>query len=77
MNLPLIKPMKAMNMPMPTLIATFSARGTESKMAFLKPVSTSTRMISPSMTTKPMASAHVISDAMAKATKALSPGQCR
>ena len=67
------KPMSAMKSPMPTEIATLSWVGTAWKTAVRKPVSTSTRMIRPSMTTKPMASAQVICEAIAKATKALSP----
>ncbi len=69
------RPMMVMNRPMPTLMATFSWRGTALKTASRKPVSTRSRMISPSRTTSPIASAHVISGRLAipKATKALSP----
>ena len=68
-------PMIVMNRPMPTLIAVLSWRGTARKTAARNPVSTSTRMISPSSTTRPIASAQVIpgSLAMPNATKALSP----
>ena len=66
-------PMSAMNRPMPTEIATLSWVGMAWNTAVRKPVSTSTRMITPSMTTRPIASAQVISLAMAKATNALSP----
>ena len=66
-------PMSAMNSPMPTEIATLSWVGMAWKTAVRKPVSTSTRMMMPSMTTRPMASAQVIWLAMEKATNALSP----
>ena len=56
--------MKAMNSPMPTLIAVFSPVGTAWNTALRKPVSTSTRMIRPSMTTRPMASAQLICEAI-------------
>ncbi len=58
---------------MPTEIAVLSDAGTAWKTAVRKPVSTSTRMISPSITTRPIASAQVIWLAIAKATKAFSP----
>ena len=67
------KPMSAMKRPMPTEIAIFSCAGTAWKTASRKPVSTSTRMTRPSITTRPIASAHVMSEAMENATKALSP----
>ena len=66
-------PMNAMNRPMPTLIAVFSPVGTAWNTALRKPVRTSTRMISPSMTTRPMASAQLICEAIENATKAFSP----
>ena len=50
-----------------------SCAGTARNTAFRKPVSTSTRMISPSITTRPIASAHVIWLAIENATNALSP----
>ena len=64
-----------MNRPMPTEIAVFSWPGIAWNTACRKPVSTSTRMITPSMTTRPIASAQVISGslAMPKVTNALSP----
>ena len=54
-------PMKAMNRPMPTEIATLSGAGIARKTALRKPVRTSTRMMRPSMTTRPMRSAKVTS----------------
>ena len=58
---------------MPTEIAILSWAGTALKTASRKPVSTSTRMIRPSSTTRPMASAQVIWLAIEKVTKALRP----
>ena len=54
------RPMNVMNRPMPTAIAVLSWRGTASKTSLRKPVNTSTRMMRPSSTTRPIASAHVI-----------------
>ena len=62
-----------MNSPMPTEMATLSCTGTAWKTAVRKPVSTRTRMMTPSMTTRPIASAQVIWVAMENATKALRP----
>ena len=69
------RPMTVMNRPMPTLIAVFSWVGTARKTACRKPVSTSSRMMMPSMTTRPMASGHVIPGSLAtpNARNALSP----
>ena len=53
-------PMRAMNRPMPTLIAVRRNGGTARKTASRKPVRTRTRMMTPSMTTMPMASAKVM-----------------
>ena len=58
---------------MPTEIATLSWVGTAWKTAVRNPVSTSTRMMTPSMTTRPMASAQVIWLATENATNALRP----
>ncbi len=66
-------PMKAMNSPMPTLIAVLSSPGMAWKTAVRKPVSTSSVMTRPSSTTRPMASAQLISDAIEKVTKTFSP----
>ena len=55
------RPMIVMNRPMPTLIAVLSWAGMALKTACRKPVSTSTVMMMPSRTTRPIASAHVIS----------------
>ena len=52
------KPMKAMNRPMPTLMAVLSHFGTALNTARRKPVRTSSRMMTPSMTTIPIASCH-------------------
>ena len=56
----LIMPIIAMKRPMPTLIAVLSCPGTALKIAVRKPVSTRMRRMTPSMTTSPIASAHVI-----------------
>ena len=58
------RPIKAMKRPIPTEIAYLSCCGTALKTAVLKPVRTRTVMIKPSRTTRPIASAHVIFDAM-------------
>jgi hypothetical protein len=67
--------MIVMNRPMPTLIATLSCPGTALKTALRNPVRTRSRMISPSMTTRPIACAQVMpgSLAIAKVTKAFRP----
>ena len=62
-----------MNRPIPTEMATLSSAGIAWKTAVRKPVSTSTRITTPSITTRPIASAHVIWLAIANATNALSP----
>ena len=67
------KPINAMNSPIPTEIATLSCVGTALNTATRNPVSTRTVMIKPSRTTKPMASAHVICDAIPTATKVFKP----
>ena len=67
------KPIRAMNSPIPTEMAIFSWAGTAWKTASRKPVRTSTRISRPSMTTRPIASAQVISEAIETATKAFSP----
>ncbi len=66
-------PMSAMNRPIPTLIATFSWAGTAWNTALRKPVSTSTRMTRPSRTTRPIASAQDMPEAIVNATNAFSP----
>jgi len=70
-----MRPMKAMNKPIPTLIAVFSAGGMAWNTALRKPVSTRTVMMMPSRTIRPMASGHVMPGilAMPKVTKALRP----
>jgi hypothetical protein len=69
------KPMNVMNRPIPTLIAVFRADGTAWKIAVRCPVSTSTEMMSPSSTTRPIASAQVMPGSLAipKVTKAFRP----
>ena len=67
------KPIRAMKRPMPTEMATLSSDGTAWNTASRNPVSTRTRITTPSMTTRPIASAQVIWVAMATATKALRP----
>nr|BFE77101.1 hypothetical protein GCM10020092_104020 [Actinoplanes digitatis] len=58
---------------MPTPIAVFSCVGTDRKTAARSPVSTRTPMMTPSMTTRPIASAQVISGAISYATSAFTP----
>ena len=67
------KPMRAMNRPIPTEIATLSCCGTAWKTALRKPVSTSTRITMPSSTTRPIASPQVDWRAIVLATNALRP----
>jgi hypothetical protein len=62
-----------MNRPMPTEMAVFSCVGTALNTAVRNPVSTSTRMISPSRTTSPIASAQAICGTIVYATNALRP----
>ncbi len=71
----LTRPTSAMNMPMPTLIAVLSSTGTALNTASRNPVSTRIRMMMPSITTSPMASAQVTfgRPAMEYATTALRP----
>ncbi len=59
-NFALYRPRKAMNSPMPTAIAVLRKAGTASKTALRKPLSTSSRMTTPSMTTRPMAPPQVM-----------------
>ena len=67
------KPIRAMKRPIPTEIAILICAGTALKTARRKPVRTRTKMIKPSRTTRPMAAAHVIFDAIPTATKVLRP----
>jgi len=53
------KPMKAMNRPIPTVIAVFSCCGTALKIKRRRPVAASSTMMSPLMTTRPIASCQV------------------
>ena len=67
------KPMRAMNRPIPTEIATLSCCGTAWKTALRKPVSTSSRITMPSSTTRPIAAPQVDWRAIVLATNALRP----
>ena len=55
------KPMKAMNRPMPTVMAALSSLGTARKMAVRAPVTPNRTIRMPLITTRPMASAQVTS----------------
>ncbi|MCY1231598.1 hypothetical protein D9M72_440520 [compost metagenome] len=66
-------PMKAMNSPMPTVMAAFSSLGTARKMAVRAPVTPKRTIRIPLMTTRPMASAQVTSWITATARKELIP----
>ena len=66
-------PMRTRNRPIPAAMAVFSPAGTAWNTAVRSPVSTRSVMITPSMTTSPMASAQVIFGAMSYATRALMP----
>ena len=67
------RPISAMNKPIPTETAIFSCAGTARKTAVLNPVRTNTVMMSPSRTTRPIASAQDILDAIPTATKVFNP----
>ena len=67
------RPIRQMNTPMPTAIADFSDAGTARNTAVRNPVSTSATMMTPSMTTRPIASGQVICGAMVTATRLLMP----
>ena len=56
----LTKPIRARNKPTPTPIALFSEAGTALKTAFRNPEKTSSSMMTPSITTRPITSAQVI-----------------
>ncbi len=66
-------PMNAMNSPIPTAIAAFSSGGTALNTAVRKPVTASSTITSPSITTRPIASGQLISGAMVTATSVLMP----
>ena len=66
-------PIRAMKRPIPTEIAILICGGTALNTATRKPVSTNTKMIKPSRTTRPIAAAHVICEAIPTATKVLRP----
>ena len=67
--------MVAMNMPMPTLMATFMESGMALNTAVRKPETASSTMMMPSMTTNPMASGQVrpCCPTMVTATRVLMP----
>ena len=67
------KPIRAINNPIPTEMAIFNWVGTARKTATLNPVSTRIRIIIPSRTTSPIASAQVIFVAIPTATKVFKP----
>ena len=67
------RPIRAMKRPIPTEIAILICGGTALNTATRKPVSTNTKMIKPSRTTRPIAAAHDIFDAIPTATKVLRP----
>lgn len=67
------KPMKAMNRPMPTVMAAFSSLGTALKMAVRAPVMPKRTIRMPLMTTRPMASGQVTSWMTETARKELMP----
>ncbi len=67
------KPIRAMNRPMPTLMACFSCCGMACMTASRSPVTTRTQMSRPSSTIRPIASSQLISGASWKATTALRP----
>ena len=58
------RPISAMNRPMPTEMAERSTRGTASKTALRKPVSTRIVIARPSQNTRPMAETQLIRGAM-------------
>lgn len=66
-------PMNSMNNPMPAVIAIFSWIGTASKTSLRNPVAASATMMSPLMTTSPIASGQVSESTKVVATKELSP----
>ena len=69
----LMNPMKAMNRPIPTVIASFSSTGTASKIILRRPVAASSTMITPLMTTRAIASGQVTSWMTLNARNALIP----
>ena len=67
------KPMRAMNKPIPTEIATLSGVGIALNTAIRNPVKTNIRMMRPSNTTSPIACAHVAFLAIDTATNVFNP----
>ena len=66
-------PMKRMNAPMPAVIASFSCMGTASKINVRRPVAASTTMMTPLMTTRPIASGQVTEPTTVVARNELMP----
>jgi hypothetical protein len=66
-------PMKRMNSPMPAVMASLSGIGTASKTIRRRPVTASSTMINPSMTTKPIASDQLTEPTTVVARKELMP----
>ena len=66
-------PMKAMNRPMPTVMASLSCTGTASKMSLRRPVAASRTMMTPLIMTSAIASAQVTEPTTVKARNALMP----
>ena len=66
-------PMNRMNSPIPAVIAVFSWIGTASKTSLRRPVAASVTMMSPLMTTSPIASGQVSEPTKVVATKVLRP----
>ena len=73
MNPASTSPMKRMNRPIPAVIASLSSIGTASKTSLRSPVAANSTMMSPLMTTKPIASGHVSEPTRVVATKELMP----
>ena len=68
-----MSPMNRMNSPIPAVIAIFSCIGTASKTSLRRPVAARVTMISPLMTTSPIASGHVSEPIRVVATNEFRP----
>jgi hypothetical protein len=73
MNPASTSPMNRMNNPIPAVIASLSCIGTPSKTSLRNPVTARITMMSPLMTTRPIASGHVSEPTTAVARKELMP----
>ena len=73
MNPASTSPMKRMNRPIPAVIASLSCIGTASKTSLRSPVAARSTMMSPLMTTRPIASGQVSEPTTVVATKELMP----